>query len=124
MNAPLPQRGEFEMVVGDRTIKLKFSYSSMARMEQRLGYSLTKMSTEVAQMNIKLNAIVAVVYEAALAAGEKKVTEESLGDLFVANGYTTVARKVMECVLKMMTSGKEEVPASSGNGAEEETLKA
>lgn len=112
---PLPQRGEFEILIGDRTVRLKFSYASMARMEQRLGYGLTKLAQDVSQMNIKLNAIVAVVCEGAHAAKDlKDMDEEKIGDLVISSGYTVTARKVMECVMKMMTTGKEEV-TPSGN---------
>lgn len=115
MNTALPQRGEFDILIGEMNVKLKFSYSSMARMEQRLGYSLTKMSTEVAQMNIKLNAIVAVIYEGAQAAKSLPgFTDEQIGDLIVEAGYTVVATKVMTCIMKMMSTGKEEVAAVSG----------
>lgn len=119
MITPLPHRGEFKLALknedgSDRVIQLKFSFKSMARIEERMGYALTKLANDIAQMNIRMRPIVDIIYEgAAEARGDKKeklIDYDTLADLVVANGIPQVARALMSSVMKILVAGKDEVP--------------
>lgn len=114
MNTPLPQRGEFQIELTDETnekvlINLKFNFQSMARMEERIGYALTKVANEVTSMNMKLKPIVDIFYEGAFEA-KSKISYNDLADMIMATGFPGVARQVITVVMKMLVAGKDEIP--------------
>lgn len=92
-----------------RDFKLKFSYQSMARMEERIGYSLIRVANDVSSMNLKLKPVVDIFYEAAVEAKEK-VSYNTLADYILETGFPLVTRMIMLPVMKMLSSGAEEMP--------------
>ncbi len=125
MKAPLPLRGEAKIVFSrpeTRELKVKFSFESMSRMEERIGLSLTEVAQQTVQMKLKMSTIVGIIYEGALEAKEK-ITFKEIGELLIENGVHVIGRMVLEPLMKMMVAGKDEVQPGEAPEKEESQAK-
>lgn len=113
----LPQRGEATILFKDSTLKIKFSFQSMARMEERMGVSLTTIMVNVSKMELKIKHLVDILYEGAMEM-KQKPDYDAIGNLVVENGIHVISGQMIKALVRVLTSGKEEVPSGEEVKAE------
>ena len=118
MDTPLKARGEAEIKIGSRMVRVKSSYSSLCAIEEALGHSVLLLASRGQEKDIKVRDIAILLSCMAQAAGEK-LSEQEAGDLLVENGYLTPLPALMTVFTSALKAGSDEqqdVPPKAEGG--------